>query len=515
MGDIKYWEKRKAQRMFEYMQDAEETADLIAKSYHKASGYINHQLDEIYSRFKSKHRLSDAEARQLLNKLQDKTSYKELLDMLKQETDSDEKKELLKLIESPAYSARIQRLQDAQNELDVLMRQQYHLEKDRSTRHYTNLASDSYYKSIFDIQHDTGLAFSFSKISPKQIDAVLNSKWSGTNYSSRIWNNTSKLAQDLKEELLINLLTGRSDREVAEIISNKFGAGAMEARRLVRTESCYISNEMEMQSYEECDVEYYRFIATLDKRTSDTCREHDMKRYPVAKRQPGVNCPPMHPWCRSTTIVDLGGDTLESLTRRARDPETGKTYTVPGDMSYQQWYDKYVANNPNAAIADKAYPNVKNDKAQYEKYKAVYRDDKNFESFENYQRMKYNGSEQWQGYKSLFKSTEMNNFISDSGYAFIKDITDNEALVKPLREIKVVDFTQHAEDNIKFKIDRKDMTIEKAQKFVDDSKIVIYRKSNRTFKFMADNGYCVLNDKDNLVTAVPQKWRKQYDKYLE
>lgn len=335
--DVNYWEKRKAQRMFEYMQSAEDTADQIAKAYWKSSGYINHQLDEIYGRFKAKHKLSDAEAKRLLNRMQDKASFNELKNLLKQETDSDEKKELLKLIESPAYSARIQRLQDMQREIDQLMKSTYRLEKERSTRHYTNLMQDSYYKSIYDIQHDTGLAFSFSKIPSKQIDKVLKSKWSGTNYSKRIWNNTQKLAEDLKEELLINLMTGRTDREVAEIISNKFGSGAMEARRLVRTESCYIVNEMEGQSYEECGVEKYMFIATLDKRTSETCREHDHKVYLVKDRQPGHNCPPMHPWCRSTTIAYLDDDMFAGMERRARNPDTGKTYIVPGITSYREW----------------------------------------------------------------------------------------------------------------------------------------------------------------------------------
>ena len=217
------------------------------------------------------------------------------------------------------------------------MKSTYKLEKERSTRHYTDLMQDSYYKSIYDIQHGTGLAFSFAKISPKQIDRLLKSKWSGTNYSQRIWNNTQKLAEDLKEELLINLMTGRTDSEVAEIIANKCASGAMEARRLVRTESNFIAGEMEAQSYEECDVEWYLFVATLDKKTSKACKNLDGKKFRVKDRQPGKNCHPMHPWCRSTTIAYLNDDALASMDRRARDPETNKIYRVPGNISYREW----------------------------------------------------------------------------------------------------------------------------------------------------------------------------------
>ena len=402
--DVKYWEKRKAQRMFEYMQSAEDTADQIAQVYWKSSGYINHKLDEIYNRFKVKHHLSDAEAKRLLNRMQDRTSFDELKSLLKQETDSVEKKELLKLIESPAYSARIQRFQDMQIEIDELMDSTYQLEKERSTRHYTDLMQDSYYKSIYDIQRDTGLAFSFSGISAEQIDKLLKSKWSGANYSQRIWNNTQKLAKDLKEELLINLMTGRTDREVAEIISNKFGAGAMEARRLVRTESNYIANEMEEQSYEECDIEKYMFVATLDKKTSKVCQEHDHKVYPVKDRQPGKNCPPMHPWCRSTTIAYLDDETINGMERRARDPETGEVYKIPGNMSYSEWHEKYVVGDSKKVNAIEAYQNRYSDRKEFDKYKHVFSDSKEFSSFEKFQDMKYNDSEKWEGFKSSKQS---------------------------------------------------------------------------------------------------------------
>ena len=33
---------------------------------------------------------------------------------------------------------------------------------------------------------------------------------------------------------------------------------------------------------------------------------------------------------------------MKKLERRARDPETGKLMTVPGNMTYQEWYEKYV-----------------------------------------------------------------------------------------------------------------------------------------------------------------------------
>lgn len=83
MSSASYWEKRKAQRMFEYMQSAEDTADEIAKLYLRSSEYLSAELDKIYERYKRKHHLTDAEAYRLLNCLHDKTSIEELKEALR------------------------------------------------------------------------------------------------------------------------------------------------------------------------------------------------------------------------------------------------------------------------------------------------------------------------------------------------------------------------------------------------------------------------------------------------
>ena len=351
MSSLSYWEKRKAQEMFQYMAKAEYTADEIAKLYQKSSGYLSTELDKIFDRYRRKHRLSEAEAYRLLNSLHDKTSLDELKEALR--AGGDAERDILAELEGPAYQARLERLQQLQNQLDLTMQNVYQQEKTKNTSHYVDLANEAYYRSIFDVQQRTGLGFSFGLVDPKAIDKVINSKWSGANYSTRIWHNTRALAQDLKEELLVNLVTGRTDREVAEIIANKFAQGASNARRLVRTESCNLANQMEMQSYEECGIETYIYVATLDLRTSTVCRKLDGKRFKVSEQQPGLNCPPMHPWCRSTTICDISDQELSQMQRRARNPVTGRTETIPASMTYEQWYDKNVKGNKEAEAKEK------------------------------------------------------------------------------------------------------------------------------------------------------------------
>lgn len=128
---------------------------------------------------------------------------------------SEKRKQLLGELEAPAYRARLERLQRMYGNLDHVMQSIYKQEQIEHEAWYLELAADAYYHSVYDLQKQTGLAYSFGYISPKMIERVINSRWSGANYSERIWGNTQKLADDLKQELLLSLVTGRTDREAA------------------------------------------------------------------------------------------------------------------------------------------------------------------------------------------------------------------------------------------------------------------------------------------------------------
>jgi len=78
------------------------------------------------------------------------------------------------------------------------------------------------------------------------------------------------------------------------------------------------------------------------------CLEQDGKDYPLAEAVVGIKYPPLHPWCRSTTIPyfeDLGGE------RIAKDAD-GTRYYVPGDMTYEEWKEFVLDNESNRRIMD-------------------------------------------------------------------------------------------------------------------------------------------------------------------
>lgn len=104
----------------------------------------------------------------------------------------------------------------------------------------------------------------------------------------------------------------------------------------------YVENQSAMDSIKEAGMKYYRFSATLDRRKSATCREHDGHVYPIDEYQPGSTAPPLHPNCRSTIAGSLyGPDKTKAGTRAARN-DAGKTVYIPADMKYEDWKAVYV-----------------------------------------------------------------------------------------------------------------------------------------------------------------------------
>lgn len=345
MNNKDYWTQRKANLIYEQMDKAEKQADKFDKVYEEAKAYLDKEINKIFDKFQRDYGLSENVARQVLKTMKDKKDLADLRRMLEARPNDPNIQRLLADLDSPAYSYRMKRLERLSDDLDLMRSSIYLSEKQGSDDFYGDLMKDSYYKATFDLQQQTGLAYSFSDLPETEIKRLQAFKWTGEAYSDRIWSNTGALASSVKDELLVSLMTGRSVRDTSQAIAERFEVGKGKARRLVRTESAFFHNQMELLSYEDAEIEKYKFVAVLDKRTSHICQQHDNKVYNTDEATPGVNYPPLHPWCRSTTIAHDEDIDYSKLERRARNPETGKVEYVPADMSYKEWYDKYVAKD--------------------------------------------------------------------------------------------------------------------------------------------------------------------------
>ena len=370
--NIKYWEMREARNMYKDMQLAEDCAKELSVIYSKAAIYTAKQIEGIFNRFASKHHLTRDEAINLLSEA-DSRNFEKLLEVYKNKTGA-QKREVLAELEAPAYKNRMKRLDDINKSINRLINAVASKERDAIGKTMRQVYESSYHHAVYEAARMSGLDLQTGPIDEGALETILKKKWSGQNYSERVWNNTQKVADALKEELMIGALTGKTEKEMTDSINEQFLSGRNKARRLVRTESSYIHNEAHFQAYKDYGIEEYRFVATLDLRTSQICRERDGSVCRVNDKKIGVNAPPMHPWCRSTTIMNLDDETMHNLERFARDPVTGERMKVPADETYKEWHKRMVEKHGAEAIntAEKSNKNYSSDKKKQKKYLAPF-----------------------------------------------------------------------------------------------------------------------------------------------
>jgi len=372
-----YWENRQADLMYGYMQSAEDAAAEIARAYEAAAAYTRQEIEKIFQRFTGQYGLSDAAARRILRNVRDLRSLDSLRSAV--EASGENADELLAEMNSGAYAARMIRWEDVQASLDDVMQRVYGYEQQVSSECYRGVAQQSYLDTIAGVQEQVGFSFSFAEINPEEIDTVMNTPFLGRNYSERIWNNTQAVADSVREEMLVGVMTGKSQRDMAQDITERFGVGASNARRLVRTEAAFVSGEAQAKAYEECGADKYEFVATLDLRTSEVCQKLDGQIFELKDKQVGVNYPPMHPYCRSTTIIHIDDEVEQGLEGRriARNPVTGQNEYVDANTTYEEWEadqrEQYGDEAIDQARRDLRRPpepvrSERNDRAQYDRY---------------------------------------------------------------------------------------------------------------------------------------------------
>ena len=408
-----YWNKRANERMASYHKDSDETIRKIASAYDKAIKDINKDINNIFYKYMKDSELSVSEARKLLNS---KISKKELDDIRAKIygiQDEELRKYMIAQLNAEAYKARITRLEALKESIYINTKLVADVEINESTKLYTDNINKAYYTNLFDIQKGLGIGFNVAEMPLGTIQEILKNKWSGEHYSKRIWHNTDVLAEKLEEVVTNGLMTGKSSRKMAMELEGLTDYGKFAAERIIRTETTYISNAAEIESYKECGIDKYVFIATLDLRTSNVCRENDKKIFNVNDAEAGVNLPPLHTYCRSTTRAYF--DNMESLQRRARDPKTGKTYLIPANMNYKEWYDRFVVDKygkDKAEALEKMIKNKSSDRKQLEKFKEVLGKEAP-KTLKDFQELKYNNSDEWNKLKNMYSLYNSNSFLQN------------------------------------------------------------------------------------------------------
>ncbi len=338
MKSSEYWQKRSEQLHNEQFRKADKYIDThLKREYDRATSSILRDIEVFYHRFAVNNEISLAEARKLLNSDQlkeFKMSLEEFTELAKNNPDG----RWTQLLNNVYYKVRVTRLQALQIQIEAAIQAVNMKQNEQMTGLLDDIYKDTYYRTMFEIQKGLGIGASFAKVDDAK--RIVQQPWLEENFSKRIWKDNAKLIQQLQTQFTQAIIRGDSTDYTAKVIAERMGVGYRAAQRLVRTEASHIQNEASFDAYRASGVvKKYEFLATLDSRTSQICRGMDNKVFALAEKEVGVNFPPLHPSCRSTTLPYFD-DEIDPGERIARDSRG--TYYIPGNMSYSEWREKYV-----------------------------------------------------------------------------------------------------------------------------------------------------------------------------
>ena len=338
----KYWKKRQEELEKKWDKKSRAEIEQELKAYYEQSlAHIEKDISALYQRFATDNGMDMAAAQQLLTGKEYRVWRMDIAEYVK-EINATGNPELLRELNTLAMRSRITRLDALRagtlKEMALLSKKTEKAMKEFLKSEY----KDFYYHGLYEIGKKRGLEGAVSLVDGDKLERVLRVPWSGKNYSKRIWSNGAKLAKTIQQNIIAAAHRGVSVQDMTRVVRQKMGVGTKEAARLVRTELNYVQNQAALHSIKDAGMKYYRFIATLDKRTSTICQSHDDDVFPVEEAQPGKNMPPLHPHCRSVISGCLRGEHKpQNGTRIARD-ENGKNVFVPANMKYDDWRAVYV-----------------------------------------------------------------------------------------------------------------------------------------------------------------------------
>ena len=250
-----------------------------------------------------------------------------------------------------AMRSRITRLDALRSETIKEMIQLSEKTERAMSRFLPSAYKDFYYRELYEIGKTRGIRSAAGAVDGKRIEAVLRMPWSGKNYSERIWHNNAKLGETIQKSIVAAAHRGVPVSDMVRDVKDRMGVGTSDATRLVRTELNYVQNQAALDSIKDAGMTYYRFIATLDNRTSPMCRSKDGEVFPVEDAEPGTNMPPLHPRCRSIISGSLYAEHKPRTGMRIARDEYGKNVFVPAGMRYEDWKKKYI-DAPRPSIQD-------------------------------------------------------------------------------------------------------------------------------------------------------------------
>ncbi len=314
---MNYWQKRQQQLNKQLEKDEEKLKKRLSSyfdtEYRKldkqiAAYYKQYGMDNVIQYRRLMETLPEEDKRLLMEQMDEFTrKYPEYASLMPVR----ESIYRLNRLEGLQYSVRVQQL-----EIGAAENEQITAHLNRNAERGVNAAAES-----------MGFGKNFYANNPDISKLFVNVPWSnGENFSQKIWNNTTKLANYLNSDIAQGIARGDSYERLTRRLRERFSSVSRnDAYRLIYTEGTYVMAEATMQPFTE-DFEKYRLSTVGDGKVCSICRGVAREVFNISDRQPGVNFPPLHPWCRCTFTIEVDDwdKWMEDYEKRHGNGQAGK-----------------------------------------------------------------------------------------------------------------------------------------------------------------------------------------------
>lgn len=318
----------------------------IEEQYRKAQREIESQISVWYQRFAVNNGITMQEARRLLTSGELAELKWDVNEYIKYGQQNAIDGKWMKQLENASARAHISRLEALKLQLQQQVEIVFGNQLDGIDKAMRAVYSAGYLHTAFEIQKGTGTGYTLAAFNQTLIDKILNRPWApdGKNFSDRVWSNKQKLINELNTTFTQGIILGKDPSKIINAMSKKLDVSKTAAGRLVMTESAAFASRAQEDCFKELGVEEYEIVATLDSHTSEICQDMDGKVFKMSEREIGLNAPPFHVNCRTTTVPYFNDEWSKNTERAARN-EDGDTYYVPDNMTYEEWKKEFVKDD--------------------------------------------------------------------------------------------------------------------------------------------------------------------------
>lgn len=344
-SSLEYWKKRYEEEMERVMHQADGPKKDLRKYADTVIRRLEKDINDWYQRYANENGMSLADAKKQLNARELKAfnmDLEEYRDIAERDELSAEHKKMLKQASARQQLDRVQELYiNTVQELELWAKYQDSTISDL----LSNVYESSNYRAAWMTQSMKGEYGKYGQVDHRTIQRIIDSPWTpdGKNFSARIWDNRKQLATSLQNDFIQALIAGDGTATMSEAIAKRMNTSYNNANRLVETELARVHSQAFMDCMDELDIDAVEILATLDGKTSPICRRMDGKYVRCKDAKPGVTIPPFHCHCRSTTVPYIPA--VYGSERAARDPKTGKTVFVDGELDYGEWKKRYISES--------------------------------------------------------------------------------------------------------------------------------------------------------------------------